>query len=242
MKLVIRSLNEAGIAQFRSWLEAGARGDAPVGLLSDPKSSEPVPGAAEVEYLPFGSRYDLATHVLASLSGSDLTRISFDRGLWAWLSLFYIDLLCPFQNGTRKLKSFYRYILTSEFRTYYRHLVREAVVLVRDHGERARLFLTSQGSGITGGEFAEAIASRPDLVSNKALVEVAWKLYFDSSKNSPKRGATTPRKPGTLRRYVAIVQQLDLNYDLQAMTAQQILALLPQEFDKWHQPQATERT
>ncbi|HYM60086.1 MAG TPA: hypothetical protein VEZ11_04260 [Thermoanaerobaculia bacterium] len=34
-------------------------------------------------------------------------------------------------------------------------------------------------------------------------------------------------------RVVSVIQQLDLNYDLYGMTALEILALLPPEFDAW---------
>jgi hypothetical protein len=42
-----------------------------------------------------------------------------------------------------------------------------------------------------------------------------------------------------VRRLVAVIQQFDLTYDLYAMTADQILTLLPPEFDRWRRPAAT---
>ena len=40
----------------------------------------------------------------------------------------------------------------------------------------------------------------------------------DTKKDRPKRGAaSTKRKPGTLRRFVDLIQQLDLTYDLYSM-------------------------
>ncbi|MFO7599969.1 MAG: hypothetical protein R6X27_09205 [Candidatus Desulfacyla sp.] len=39
--------------------------------------------------------------------------------------------------------------------------------------------------------------------------------------------------PGTLYRFIDVVQQLDLTYDLYSMTGEQILQLLPNEFDRW---------
>jgi len=42
--------------------------------------------------------------------------------------------------------------------------------------------------------------------------------------------------PGTLYRFIDVVQQLGLTYDLYSMTGDQILQLLPSEFDRWRQP------
>jgi len=36
-----------------------------------------------------------------------------------------------------------------------------------------------------------------------------------------------------LRRFVDVLQQLDVNYDLYSMSAEAIVGLLPDEFDKW---------
>ena len=39
--------------------------------------------------------------------------------------------------------------------------------------------------------------------------------------------------PGTFYRFIGIIQQLDLNYDLYSMSGNEILDLLPPEFNKW---------
>jgi hypothetical protein len=43
--------------------------------------------------------------------------------------------------------------------------------------------------------------------------------------------------PGTLLRFINIIQQLDLTYDLYSLGGEEILALLPPEFDKWKNSQ-----
>jgi len=45
-----------------------------------------------------------------------------------------------------------------------------------------------------------------------------------------------PHRPGNLRRLIAVIQQLDFNYDLYGMRAGEILQLLPPEFDAWRPP------
>lgn len=107
----IRSLNERGLARFRSWLESGATGDAPFDLLDDPQTSEPVMGTGEVEQTHFPNRYDLAVHVAGALSGCDFQSVGAESGIWGWLSLFYVELLCPKDlTGARKVLALQRYI------------------------------------------------------------------------------------------------------------------------------------
>ena len=36
-----------------------------------------------------------------------------------------------------------------------------------------------------------------------------------------------------MRRLITVIQQLDFNYDLYGMRAEEILGLLPAEFDAW---------
>ena len=59
-------------------------------------------------------------------------------------------------------------------------------------------------------------------------------LYFDEERGRPKVGAAVKtKKPGTLRRFVDVIRQFDLTYDFYSMTGQEILALLPAEFDRF---------
>lgn len=111
MKSFVRSLNERGLARFRTWLEAGATGDALFNLLDDPQTSDPVLGAGEVEQTHFANRYDLAVHILEALKDCDLQQLSYDSGIWGWLSLFHFDLLCPMDlTGARRVLASRRYL------------------------------------------------------------------------------------------------------------------------------------
>ena len=230
----LRMLNASGIRHFRAWLEGGAQGDAPMDLLSDPATSEPLPGGGAIEREAFASRYDLGRHVLTALKNCDFNRISYAEGLWAWLTLFYMDLLCPHDRaGRRTVFEISRYILMPEYRQYYRNLVREAVAQVRRNGEYARAMLFSR-RGIYGiGTIFEQVAARQDLISNPAVVELVWRLYFNPKRKTPKAGVAGTHRSGGIRRFALVLQQLSLNYDLPGMTAQEIGNLLPAEFETW---------
>lgn len=39
--------------------------------------------------------------------------------------------------------------------------------------------------------------------------------------------------PGSLRRFIAVLSQLDLTYDLFGVSGKDIVSILPPEFDQW---------
>jgi hypothetical protein len=234
MKVITRALNERGLARFQGWLETGAAGDAPFELLTDPDTSDSVPGAGEVDQRDFPSRYELALHILDALEGCDFGRISFHKGLWSWLSLFYLDLIAPENSeGKRSRPPTYALILTPFYREYYRHIVRESVILAREHGEFSQVLLVSPTGGIKVTASLVEIASRQELCSYPSVVELAFRLYFDARRRAVRRGIAANERPGSVRRLAVVLQQLSLNFDLQAMSARQVFDLLPGEFERW---------
>lgn len=70
-------------------------------------------------------------------------------------------------------------------------------------------------------------------MASSGLIRTLDLLYFSEVTALPKRGAATAGKPGGLRRFIDVMQQLDLNFDLQSMTAEELLELVPSEFEPW---------
>lgn len=234
MKSLIRSLNERGLARFRSWLESGATGDAPFEMLDDPQTSEPVLGTGEVEQAHFANRYDLAVHIANALSGSDFQGIGAEPGIWGWLSLFYADLLCPRDLvGLRKVLALERYLFDPSTRRASSHLIREAVIAFRAHSTFAKVLLISPRGGIKDTKVLSELSSRQELIGNTEVVQLASLLYFDERRGVLRRGIASHTAPGRIQRFALVLQQLSLNYDLPAMNARQIADLLPPEFNQW---------
>ncbi|MFV2044808.1 MAG: hypothetical protein ACC700_16430, partial [Anaerolineales bacterium] len=75
------------------------------------------------------------------------------------------------------------------------------------------------------------------------ILQAADYLYWDDQNDAPKVGArATNRAPGTLRRYIDVLQQLMLTYDLYSLDGEEILTLLPlNEFRRW-MPEELART
>jgi hypothetical protein len=65
------------------------------------------------------------------------------------------------------------------------------------------------------------------------IVEVLDILYWDDKSNRPKRGAQSQSNPGNIRRFSKVISQLELTYDVYTMKPNEILQLLPSEFDQW---------
>jgi hypothetical protein len=234
----VRKLTDEGVARFTEYLKRISSGEAidpPKHLLSDDDASEALMGTAEVEDQPFASKMEAASYLNARLASLDRAEVDNNVGLWTWLSLFYFDQVCPpGRHGVREPKEIVRHVLGREFRKYYRHLLAGPCRLLQVHQQNARVFLCGELS--VHGDFSEQLASRMQFISNPSLIEAVDRIYYDPSSNGtakPKRGALTRTRPGNLRRFVAVMQQFELTYDMYAMTGEQILALLPGEFDKW---------
>lgn len=130
-----------------------------------------------------------------------------------------------------------RHVLSQRSQKYYRHLLAGPHKLMQLHGRFARIFL--YGPLTEHGDFSEQLASRMQLITNRALIQAVDCLYFDGDAGDggkPKRGSLTRTRQGNLRRLIAVIQQFDLTYDLYAMHTDQILELLPAEFDRWRTP------
>jgi hypothetical protein len=241
--ITVRKLNEKGTALFKAYLErlrTGLASDSPRAILEQPDTSVALVASAQVELRPFATRQEAAEHLVASLDGKlPKTELDHGPGVWNWLSLLYFDQLCPTHGlGARKVGKDYRYILPplsdpEHFRHYYRHLLAGAFRIHRQHKNSGSVLLA--GALDKFDDFNEQIASRQEFISNPAIVGAIDVLYYDASTRRPKRGAASnKRRPGTLRRFIDVIQQLDLTYDLYSLTGVQLMRLLPGEFDRWH--------
>jgi hypothetical protein len=92
------------------------------------------------------------------------------------------------------------------------------MLIMRDKGSRSEIF--------------EQLAARQDILGNETVVAGAYRLYFDPKEQRPKQGSGG-KGAGSPRRLSAVVQQLDLTYDLRDCSVEQFLALLPTEFDRF---------
>jgi len=230
----LRKLNEYGMNELRQFLATVAEfpdTPLPTGLLTSEETSESLPITLEIEAKTFASRMEAAQYLYGvfSAGASGLDRIP---EVWSWLSCFFFDQLCPKKNGVRKPGEEARWIPSGHAFRYYRHLLAGPYLIYksfRDEPSCAGIVLC--GAVDTPGDFVGQLAARQDFVQNKAVMGAATTLYLNSESGKPKRGASpTERKPGTLRRFVDVVNQLDLTWDLHSMATGELVKKLPGEF------------
>ena len=233
----LRLLTREGLSQFRSYLEAlraDPKLEPPRRILSHPKSSSQLPDSFPLESRSFDTILNAVGYLHDVLETLDPAFLEWNEGIWSWLSLYYFDRVCPVnKQGNRFPGPDYRYILHSrDYRLYFLHVMAGPYMVYKLHGNRAPLLFCSPFPRMN--KYYRELCCRQALITNTGVIEAANLLYFDEKKKVPKQGAAgTTRKPGTLFRFLDIVQQLDLNYDLHSMTGEEILSLFPSEFDQW---------
>ncbi len=239
IKRALRKFTDKGIAQFRGYLadlRQGATSPPPFDLLVDPAFSKPVKVQLQIENRMFATRLELAQYLDDALAEIESDSIETDVYLWSWLSLFYFDQVCPVDdNGMRKPGRDYRHILEVGYRYGHRHLLGGAYLVYTIYGLKERLSKLLLSSPLPKeSKVHHELATRQSMITNIGIIEAAHILYYDEKANKPKRGIIVKKnKPGTLYRFIDIIQRLDLNYDLYSMTGEEVLQLLPAEVNNW---------
>lgn len=236
MEHKIRSLNEAGIKVFSDHLnllrfnQTNTSFDRSV--LEDEKFTVDIKGDATVDERTFSEKIDFAKFITDRLGLQKNKHHYFNIGLWTWLSAFYFDQVCPLQDGLRKPGQDARHILQEpkNYKVYYRHLLAGPARIYTELGDRGRILLA--GELAKRGDIVEQFQAYQNIGLNKGIIEAADRMYWDEKKNKIKRGVGS-KGPGSPRRFVTVIGQFELTYDLNSMKAEEILALLPIEFSKW---------
>lgn len=235
----IYALTEAGIERFRDFLAAEAPAQdssVPTDLLENERYAEKISTAGYYQPLQvvpreFGSRFE-ASEYLHDRAGLKHRRdLRFDVGMWSWLGAFYFDSLAPVvRGGKRKIGEFARWIPNFQrYGKYHRHLLAGPYMVYNSHEDnpdRVRALLA--GKLHTPGDVYEQLAARQELAMNKAVMQVATWMYYDDSKERLKpRVSGGFDQPGSSRRFVAVLDQLDLIWDLMYLEPVELLRLLP---------------
>jgi hypothetical protein len=233
----LRRLNETGIAQFAEYLDQGATGAQPLHLLSHPDTSEPLAVSIKLAQHHYSNRYEFGRDLVMRLGSLDPAKISNDRGLWTWIAVYLFDQLCPpGADGKRKLDKQYRYILSSDYRHYYRHLVRTPWQLSRDHGPNSRFLLLATNDGADPlrrhGDILEQLGGTQSIIRSRPVIAEASRLYSDPLSGRPRKGAAG-KGGGSIRRFARVLRQLDLTFDPELMPLGGLSSVLPVEFAGW---------
>jgi hypothetical protein len=234
----LRRFNPEGVkafCEYRERLVLDPSALPPLELLEDTALTELVQPLTDVPVRTFDNRLAAGVFLNDLLEEAKIQRPERDQGLWTWLTLYYFDEVCPADgNGNRKAQAVERLIaLVDNFQRFYRHLLLGPFLIVRAHRASPMRAIAMLCNHLWApGEITAQLASRQELVTNPAVADVAATLYYDSSSGKFKRGAGSSVK-GAPRRLAAILNQYDLTFYLYGMTSDEILNLLPKEFDRF---------
>jgi hypothetical protein len=232
----LRKLTDNGITEMRTFLSAVQENPdltLPETFLTGASTSESLPIKIEVSPQVFGNRMDAGKFLYGLFSAPEASGLDRDPAIWAWLYCLFFDQLCPKKkDGTRDPGEEARWIPMRTSRRYYRHLLFGPYLLFkafRDDPDSAKIVLC--GRVDTPGDFVGQLASRQDIVQNKAVIAAATALYMDPKSGKPKRGAAPKeKKPGTLRRFTDVMDQFDPVWDLYSIGTAELIKKLPAEF------------
>jgi hypothetical protein len=75
----------------------------------------------------------------------------------------------------------------------------------------------------------EQLASRQQIVTNPAIMQTATSYFVDPVTGQQRRSANS-KGPGGARRFVDVLNQFDVTWDLSSLPADSLRAMLPPEF------------
>lgn len=196
-------------------------------LLSDDKLSEktlyelPDVGLNLTTKLLIGEHFDII------IPEREHTTARLDKALWSWLAARYFDQIT---KGRTKIKEVRAYVAGITFQEFYRHLLLGPYFLyhsARDNPDRVKVLLYDDPT--TMNEVMVQFGSYQTLMQNRELQTVIQTLYYDPASGRIKKGAGG-KGPGSPRRLMDFFRQIELNFDLNSISSERFLSMLPSEF------------
>lgn len=237
----IRRLTEQGQAEYRNWLETRLPGALPPKeLLTGPVFTEEALDAEINLATIFSTRFEFGEYLMQMLVGVDPKALlsSKNDGIWDWLTVAY------FHQFGRKMSKPWHYIVTRKGHSgslVYRHLARTSFEMYWRHGRSSLVMLHADMA--TWGDLSEQLTSRQNIAHHRGFIEAANALYLRDGR--PVRGAAGRAKPlkrrkpgdtsgrGAVARLALAVRRLDRTYDTRALTTENMLKVLPREFENF---------
>ncbi|MDF1754849.1 MAG: hypothetical protein P1U89_18830 [Verrucomicrobiales bacterium] len=233
----LRLLTPKGTQLFRTYVESlhsNPFAEVPIHLLTDARASELLKDDCHLPSGPFESKFEFAKSLSEALGDFKIEDLSEEKseGMWNWLALFYFDILSPHDDkGKRKATEINRFLLSRDWKRKSRHLVSSVVGAYQMHGQVSEVVLSSAPS--IGSEIVNQLSGSQEFWTNRGLIKYVHLLYWDIENNCVKKGVTPREKPGTIRRLVEILHQLERTYDLYSLDLDDFKIIAPAEFRRW---------
>lgn len=237
----IPTCNSEAIDQFREWLQRARDGevlDPPIHLITG--DAEGYSSLDFDENQSFHRRWDVAEYYNTLLdSGSDdWKRFISDEGALVACTILHFTYLCKRNSeGVWQIREEAYYIPKPGERRFYRHRICGPMVVHSVGDEYARPIL--HGRAFQHGDFMEQVTGRPDKFLTPSIMELTYRLYWNTATNSPHSGWSStvkPRRAGVLRRLFgpeSFTKVYEKTFDFMSMSTDQLVEMLPEEFNQW---------
>ena len=232
----LRKFTREGITRVEGELEKiKARQPANlISLLEDPKLTKEISSGCSIELVKFKNRMACGKYFYEFFeknSDSKLENPEKDKGLWTWLAIAWSeDLLRKKGDPVGQMA---RWILNLDWNRYYRHLLAGPYFVYKAHADNPNRALALLCNNLTSpGEVYEQVIRYRNIIRFPGLVGAVTSLYYDPKTDSLKLGSAS-KSYGSARRFSSVIRQFELTYDIYGMLSDQILDLLPSEFDKF---------
>jgi hypothetical protein len=228
----IRKFNDSGVAEYKNWLirmrDEGEQ-NLPDHLLEDDNYT--IVLNEELEDRTFVNTREFGEYVNSVINENLIA----DFGMWNWLSCYYLKFLLPLNRGVRKKPgSLNRYVVTEgtifTSDPFRRHLVAMPALFAKAHngeGEILDIILSQTHLG-TYGDMQEQPLATQEYYYCKPFLKTIYRLYWDTDRNTIKRGGSS-----NVRRLIEVIGSLSFTHDFNNMNVDDIVELLPREFDEW---------
>ncbi len=231
MRLECRCFNDRGLhaaAETLDALRAGHDNGLPATLISDPALTDVVGGMLTLPQVGFQTRFQLGAWLYRELPMVvQLNSLLRSPGFWTWLAFFLFPYVC---QGAEKVGENARYIFNRDnFRKRYRHLAAGPYLVFSRHNmapQTIRGLLAAPPH--SPGDLYEQFASRQELITSAAVMEVVNQMYFAKDTGVLKRGAAT-----NARRLAEVLMHYDVTYDFISIPTGRLLSMLPKEFHRF---------
>ena len=196
--------------------------------------SEELEKSKKFELKTFNNSYELAKSVNLALSEYDFYLI--DRAeIWDWIAMVLFEQI--FVPGKIRGASPYRYAVNiNDFFTSFRHLVRGPCWAENQFKDNSMIFTYTKP--YQQNDFLEQFIKVAFLREMKVMGKVCTELYFDFEKKeaipgTSKAPSSNPDKPGIFPRLRNKLSQFNKVKYLWGMTADEIIKMLPKEYNPY---------
>lgn len=229
----IRRFNEAGNKQFIDLLvERPADIGAQAKALAFNDSLTVFDRKIQSSFQEPKTRFELGANLWPILgTGGTLNALSADPLLWNWIAAALMQSTIGAAQDLKLIGNQERWVVNPSSRKFYRHLFAGAFFAYQAHQENpARAMAVLCQPLARPGEVVAQFMATDDL-GYSVVAEVATLLYFDPKTGGIKDGVSGSG-PGSARRLAGdYFNQVKLTVDFKGMTAKEIIAILPREYD-----------